>query len=313
MDGTAKQWGSKMHLTQCLKITKPLLQKNMSALWMLVAALFFSIMGAGIKLASAEYSVAEIIFYRNLIGLVIMSFIMWINRCSPRTPNWKMHLNRGIIGVTSMMLSFAAISMLPLATATTLNYTSSIWIAIMLAVAPLFHRHQVKPDTRLLIGIMVSFVGVVCLLQPTIRHNQLGGGFIGLLAGATAALAYMTVRELGYRGEPEMRTVFYFSAIGVVIAGVWMGLLGFHAHTKISILLLGVVGLSATLAQLALTRAYQFGNTLVSANFQYAGIIFATIFGIIIWGDHPNTLSWIGMLLIIISSIATTFLRQRST
>lgn len=294
-------------------MAKPLLRKNISALWMLVATLFFSIMGAAIKLAAAQYSVPEIIFYRSLIGLVIMSIIMQISGCSPSTPNWKMHLNRGIIGVTSMMLSFAAISMLPLATATTLNYTSSIWIAIMLTMAPLLHRHQVKPDTRLLIAIMVSFVGVVCLLQPTIRHNQLGGGFIGLLAGATAALAYMAVRALGRHGEPEMRTVFYFSAIGVVIAGVWIGLLGFHAHTKASILLLGVIGLSATLAQLALTRAYQFGNTLVSANFQYAGIIFATIFGIVIWGDHPNTLSWIGMVLIISSSIATTFLRPRST
>ena len=302
-----------MRLTQHLSAAQPLLKRNISALWMLVATLFFSIMGASIKLASAQYSVPEIIFYRSLVGLVIMGIIMRINRCSLNTPNWKMHLNRSIIGVTSMMLSFAAISMLPLATATTLNYTSSIWIAIILVISPLFRRHQIKPEPRLLIAIAISFIGVICLLQPTIRHNQLGGGFIGLLAGITAALAYMTLRELGCRGEPEMRTVFYFSATGVVIAGVWMALLGFHAHTKISILLLGVVGLSATLAQLALTRAYKFGNTLVSANFQYAGIIFATIFGIIIWGDHPNIRSWIGMLLIISSGIATTFFRPRPT
>lgn len=287
----------------------------MSALWMLAAAFLFSVMGVCIKFAASlyGYNTAEIVFYRSLIGLITMW--VWMRKQGEPiyTHNWSMHLHRSILGVTAMALFFAAITQLPLATAIALSYTSPIWIAIILALAPLVRKRHRPPDEKLLIAVFISFVGVICLLQPTIENNQLSSGLFALLGGLMAAFAYLTVRELGQRGESETRTVFYLSAVGIVASALWMSFSDLHTHTPNGILLLSGVGISATLAQLAMTRAYRLGNTILTANLQYTGVVFSAFWGRLIWHDHLNIMSWIGILLIICSGIASTLLRPPLT
>ncbi len=106
-----------------------------------------------------------------------------------------------------------------------------------------------------------------------------------------AALAYLQVRRLGQLGEPEYRVVFYFSLISAV-AGLFGALFverhagpGWRAPNATGILLLLAIGLTATTAQMAMTRAYRLGNMLVIANLQYIGIVFSSVWGILIWRD----------------------------
>lgn len=283
----------------------------MPALWMLVSALLFSAMGAFIKLASVQYTTAEILFYRSLMGLIIIWLYMYSRRESPRSIYWRMHLNRSFAGVLTMSLWFASFSLLPVATAMTFNYTSPIWMSCILIVNPLLRKQTVEIDIFLIFTILASFIGVVCLLQPTIANHQLLGSLLGLSSGIFAALAYLAVRQLGQYGESETRIVFYLSLTGVMVGGGWMLWSNTTPHTTEGVKLLLAVGVSATLAQLALTRAYRYGNTLLVANFHYMGIVFAAIWGALIWGDQYNTLSWVGMALIIISGVFATCLRMR--
>ncbi len=120
------------------------------------------------------------------------------------------------------------------------------------------------------------------------------------------ALAYVEVRQLGQLGEPEGRIVFYFSAVGMVCGLVWMLYSGVSHHTWHGAGLLLAIGILATLGQTSMTRAYKRGNTLLTANLQYAGIVFSSLWGILVWDDKLNWISWLGMVLIIASGIATT-------
>ncbi|MGO4153991.1 DMT family transporter [Cupriavidus sp. YAF13] len=282
----------------------------MQSLWMLFAAFAFSLMGVGVKLASEIYATGEIVFYRSLIGVIIMWTVLASSGTSVRTPHMAMHIKRSLFGVTALLLWFTSITMLPLATAMTLNYMSPVWIALILGAGAALTGTG-GADRKLIGAILMSFGGVICLLQPSVGHNQLTGGLIGLISGMFTALAYVEVRQLGQLGEPEGRIVFYFSAVGMVVGLAWMLYTGPSTHTWRGAGLLLAIGILATLGQTAMTRAYKRGNTLLTANLQYAGIVFSSLWGMIVWRDQLNWLSWVGMALIIASGIATTLTRAR--
>ncbi|MHA7681289.1 DMT family transporter [Cupriavidus sp. PET2-C1] len=282
----------------------------MQSLWMLFAAFAFSLMGVGVKLASEIYATGEIVFYRSLIGVIIMWTVLASSGTSVRTPHMAMHIKRSLFGVTALLLWFTSITMLPLATAMTLNYMSPVWIALILGAGAALTGTG-GADRKLIGAILMSFGGVICLLQPSVGHNQLTGGLIGLISGMFTALAYVEVRQLGQLGEPEGRIVFYFSAVGMVVGLAWMLYTGPSPHTWRGAGLLLAIGILATLGQTAMTRAYKRGNTLLTANLQYAGIVFSSLWGMIVWRDQLNWLSWVGMALIIASGIATTLTRAR--
>ncbi|MBP0621808.1 MULTISPECIES: DMT family transporter [unclassified Cupriavidus] len=283
----------------------------MQSLWMLFAAFSFSLMGVGVKLASDLYTTGEIVFYRGLISVVIMWVLLSSRGVPVRTPYMLSHIKRSVFGVTALMLWFTSITLLPLATAMTLNYMSPVWIALILGASAALAGTAGNADRRLVLAILLSFAGVICLLQPSVGKDQLTGGLVGLISGVFTALAYVEVRQLGQLGEPEGRIVFYFSLVGMIAGLAWMLISGVSPHTWYGVGLLLAIGILATLGQTAMTRAYKRGNTLLTANLQYAGIVFSSVWGMLIWSDQLNWLSWLGMGLIIASGIATTLMRAR--
>jgi S-adenosylmethionine uptake transporter len=150
------------------------------------------------------------------------------------------------------------------------------------------------------------------VLRPTLQPDQFVGALVGLLSGVTSALAYLQVSALSRVGEPETRTVFYFS-LGAVLAGalgmVFTGVSTWHWPSALWLL---PIGLLAVLGQLCMTRAYASGATLVVANLQYSGIVFAGIYSLTIFGDRLPLIGWLGMALIIVSGVTATVLRERS-
>ncbi len=291
----------------------------MQSLWMLFATFLFAIMGVCVKLASPLYSTSEIVMYRGLVGVLVLFCLIRFQRGSFKTSMPKAHLWRGVVGVISLWLWFYAIAALPLATAMTLNYMAPIWIALILFCAGWWHAKN-PIEWPLMGAITMSFVGVVLLLQPAFQSRQLTGAIVALISGMLSALAYLQVRKLGLMGEPEYRVVFYFSLVNVLagvfgnVASAGLGPVLWHPHTSgYGITLLLGIGLCATMAQMAMTRAYRLGKTLVVANLQYAGIVFSSVWGALIFGDIFNWHSWLGIAVIIISGLAATFYNSRST
>lgn len=278
----------------------------MNALWMLVAALLFSLMGACIKLASRQYGIADLVFYRSLFGVATLyAFVHW-RGLSLTTPVATMHLRRSLSGVAALALWFYATSRLPLGTAMTLNYTSPLFLALFVVGFALKARHAV--DWRLVGTILIGFIGVVFVLQPSFSQDEGGVALAGLASGVLSAAAYWNIRQLGRVGEPEWRTVFYFSLAGTVLGLAASLLTGFTAHDATGVGLLVAIGSTATLAQLAMTRAYARGHTLGISNLQYSAVVFATLIGVVVFGDRIATAGWIGIAIIIASGIASTAL-----
>jgi drug/metabolite transporter (DMT)-like permease len=278
----------------------------MQSLWMLVASLLFACMGVCVKLAAATHSPVEITFYRCFVSLLLMYGLVRLRGVRLATPHWRWHISRGVVGFSALFAYFYAITLLPLATAVTLNYTSAIFLAIYMALAGMRMRGGI------LGALVLGLVGVVLLLKPTLHADQLVGGLIGLGSGVMAGMAYFSVRELGARGEPEMRTVFYFSLVSSVCSGLWLLFSELHAvDLRSGLLLLGVASF-ATVAQLAMTRAYTRGKTLLSAALAYSTVIFSSLFGALFWGEVLTMAAWFAIGLIILSGIAATHFSRAS-
>jgi drug/metabolite transporter (DMT)-like permease len=284
---------------------------------MLLGAAFFATMGVCIKFASAHFNSAELVFYRGAIGILFLGAIARQQKVSLRTRYPGMHIWRAVIGTLSLSAWFYAIAHLPLATAMTLNYMSSVWVAAFLVGGTLIHwqpQEGKSPWSQgpLALTVIAGFAGVVMLLRPTMEQNQIFAGLIGLLSGFVAAFAYMQVMALGRVGEPETRTVFYF-AIGTLVAGaIGMGFAGVSEWDWQFAVWLIPVGVFASLGQLCMTRAYSQGATLVVANLQYSGIVFAALYSLFLFGDDIPMLGWAGMALIVASGIVATLLRARA-
>ncbi|KRC01249.1 hypothetical protein ASE11_06405 [Hydrogenophaga sp. Root209] len=287
----------------------------MQALWMLLASLFFATMGVCIKFAAAHFNSFEIVFYRGLVGMAFLVGMTRINGVSLRTSLPMMHVWRSIVGTISLTAWFFAIAALPLATAMTLNYMSSVWIATFLLGGALLMQGRNAPIRQqgpLFLTVLAGFAGVAMMLRPTLADNQVMGALVGLLSGIFAAFAYLQVAALSRAGEPESRTVFYFS-VGAVLAGalgmLFVGVSPLHWPSALWLL---PIGLLALFGQLCMTRAYSRGATMVVANLQYSGIVIAGIYGVVIFGDQLSLIGWLGMGLIIVSGIIATVLRTRA-
>jgi len=288
---------------------------------MLLASFVFAIMGVCVKLASEHASTSEIVIARGVVGVSVLLLLTRL-RGLPLTTHYPwQHAWRGFVGVSALWLWFFAIARLPLATAMTLNYMAPIWIAAIVFTLGWWHKTR-RFEWGLAAAIVTSFFGVALLLKPTIHAEQWVGGLSALISGFISALAYIQVKRLGQMGEPEYRVVFYFSASGVLgglISGLidnWWETGGLHLFAGLSprdFLLLFAIGITATIAQVAMTRAYRLGAMLVTANLQYTGIVFSSMWGILIWNDTLDMGGWLGILIILISGVAATFYNVRSS
>lgn len=274
----------------------------MQSLWMIVASFFFACMGVCVKFAAKVFPAPEIVFYRSFISLLMMLMLVRALGIPVTTPHWRFQLWRSVSGFASLLLYFYAIFMLPLATAVTLAYTSPLFLAVYLG-----WFGKVRLNGAMLGALALGFVGVVLLLRPTFHADQLLGGLIGLGSGMLAGLAYYNVKELGERGENEERTVFYFTLFSTVASGVWMTVSEFHRVDLLGGLLLLGVGVFGTVAQLAMTRAYKRGNTLMSASLAYSTVIFASLFGMLFWQETLSLSAWSAIALIVASGLVSTW------
>lgn len=279
--------------------------------WMLVASLLFATMSSFVKMSAADAGTFEIVFYRSLIGLIFISVVMFLQGQTPHTKHLFGHIKRSVLGTVSFTIWFFTMGHLPLGTAVTLNYTAPLFIAATFIVSALMH-HQ-KAPWSLAAAISVGFAGVCLILQPSVASDELPYALMGLCAGAMGPIIFFQIAQLGRLREPSLRIVFYFSLVGLIwgLAGcyiledglkmrdadVWLGLLG--------------VGITAVLAQVAMTRAYAYGNMMLTACFQFAVIPFAEIISVVFFNESLPPVALAGMLLILAAGCTASIITKR--
>lgn len=263
----------------------------------------FAIMGACVKVAAElGASLPEIVLFRGIPSVLLLYGWARMTGRTLRPKSWRLHVWRNLSGLTSMWLGFFALSRLPLPTAISLNYTAPLFIAGWMLVWGGSQRDPLR-----IIAVLAGFLGVLGVLRPSIERDQWFAALMGLGAGGFAAVAMMQIRQLGRLGEPEWRTVLLFS-LGVCLGGTTgQSLLGWRMLDAPVIGALVALGSAGLVGQLAMTRAFGLGSTLLTAALQYTTIIFAALLGVVVWGDRPTPLAWAGMALIVGSGLLSTW------
>lgn len=269
-------------------------------------------MGVCIKYAGAQHHLGEIVLFRGLPSIVILTLFATLQGQALFGQHLGLHARRNLSGSTAMWMGFYAIGHLPLGVATTLNYTSPLFMAAMLLWAT---RETLvwRQEWGRLAAVVVGFFGVLWIYNP-FQANQLSlvALLCGLGGGALGALAYMNVRLLGQAGEPEWRTVLLFSMTTSLTGLVSIMFWGFSEHyTARSVAALIGIGVFGMLAQLSMTRAFGRGQATLSATLQYSTIVFAALWGELLWQEHIGPSGFAGMAMVIAAGMLASYLGLR--
>lgn len=277
-------------------------------LWIVVATFFFSLMGSFVKLGANHFSSIELVFYRSFISLLFLLIYIVANQKEIKTPHLRKQIDRGVVGFLSLAFFFYAIAHLNLGSAMTLNYTSPIFLGFFL---PFISRQKIKKS--IFLCTIIGFIGALLILDPHGEWQSWFAGLVGLVSGIGAALAYIHVIQLGKLNEPDWRTVFYFTLVSTIASGLWIG---FTHHQKITIndiWILIPLGLSATIAQIAMTRAYRLGNTLTIGALSYLTIVFSSLISLMYFNETMRMEDIIGALMIILSGAIASNISLKSS
>lgn len=272
----------------------------------LFAFFLFAVMNVMAKMLSDHHSVIEIAFYRNLIATLPFLFIIFaLGRRDILVIRQKPGgiLIRAVLGTVSLIVTFGAFAAMPMADATAFLFTSSLFIP---AMGYFFLKEQVGKYRWA--AVIIGFFGVLIMLQPTGVVNMMGVG-LALTAAMMHATLQTILRHLGKFEKPETIT-FYFVMIGTVVAALPLPFVA-RPPTLEEIPLLFGVGLTGALAQWMLSIAYKNAPVSVVTVFNFSGIIWATLFGFVIWGDWPSSAIWIGGTIVIASNIFIVYRESR--
>lgn len=278
---------------------------------MLAAGAGFALMSVFVKLGSAVFSSQELVFWRSAIGMLVVAAMIAVRpghglRALAEGGQGWLHLRRGLVGFAALVAFFYSIVHLPVSVAITLNYTSPLFLALLM---PIWLGE--RPCAAQYLAVAFGFVGVVLLLQPWREEGNLVAGLAGLFSGFMAALAYIHVRQLGQRQEPEWRTVFWFTLICTVGALLLVLPAGWQWPRYGDLPLLLAIGAAATVGQLAMTRAYRRGKTVVVASLAYSTVVFGSLLDALIWKVELSPVAWAGIGVTVAAGIWAVLLENK--
>jgi len=261
------------------------------------AFFMFTVMNVFAKLLSATHSVIEIAFYRNLIACVpflVLVFVfgkrdILVIQSKPSLVGF-----RAVLGSLSLMTTFAAFSLMPMAETTVLLFTASLFIPVL---GVFFLRERVGPYRW--VAVAVGFIGVVIMARPTAHISAIGVA-VAITAAFMHATLQIVLRYLGRFERPETIT-FYFLVIGTLITALPLPFVAV-TPTMTEVPLLFGVGLSGAVAQWLISTAFRHAPAAVVTVFNYTGIVWSTLFGWLIWNDFPVPAVLIGAAVVIAAS-----------
>ena len=261
------------------------------------AFFMFTVMNMFAKLLSVNHSVIEIAFYRNLIAcLPFLVMIFGFGRREILVIRSKPSLVgiRATVGTISLCTTFTAYTLMPMADTTALLFTSSLFIPVL---GVIFLKESVGPYRWA--AVAIGFIGVVIMAHPSGEVNSLG-----ILVALTATLMHATLqiilRYLGRFESPETIS-FYFFVIGVFLTALPLPFIAVRPAMA-EIPLLAGVGLSGAGAQWLLSVAFRNAKASIVTVFNYSSIVWATLFGWLIWGDWPLPTVMAGAAVVIASN-----------
>lgn len=267
---------------------------------MLLSALIGALNGAVAKFLSQSMDPIEIVFYRNLIGVLIVLYSFKKFSVSIDTSKLHLLILRGVFGALAMVLFFYTIATIPLGEAVVLNKTSPFFVTILA-----YYLMKESITLRIFFALIIGFIGIVFIMKPfgveiSIEH------IFGVLGGFFAACAYATIKKI--KDIYDARVIMLsFMGIGVLIPlalFLFTPYVHFKIHTDILIWALIVfMAIISTASQWFLTRAYSISQASIIGVVSYSNIPFAIGFGVILGDSLPDLYTFLGIVLIVIGGI----------
>lgn len=275
--------------------------------YMLIASLLFAFMGASAKELSDSISSVEVVFFRNLFGVVLILFSIYRKPLVQEGGKPLLLIFRGLAGFIALLMFFYNIAEIPLAEAMTFSKTSTIFTAVF---AYFFVKE--KLGFKGWLGVFVGFIGILFITKfdgSSLDKTD----WLGILCGVGAALAYTSIREL--RKYYDSRAiVLSFMGIGTIGPLILMIISQFYTNASFDFMLstfvmpktedwiyIILLGLFATYAQIYMTKAYSCAKAGIIGTISYANIAFSIILGMILGDSFPDIWIVLGILLIVVS------------
>ncbi|CAH0496775.1 hypothetical protein NVSP9465_01820 [Novosphingobium sp. CECT 9465] len=265
----------------------------------LSATVMFALMLLLVKLTGERgIALPETLFWRQLLpALAIFGWLLargQLHRLKTKRP-W-VHARRALIGGTGMFLTLGVVRVLPLAEATVLGFTAPMF-AVILSVLLLKERVGVWRWSAVLAGLM----GVLVIAGPGGASLPMFGVAVGIGAAFMVALVTVQVRDLGRTEEP-LTVVFYFSALSAPLLGLFLFRTG-ASHDMTGWLMLGGIGLTGLVAQIAMTASLRYGSVSSVIVVDYIQLAWATLLGWLVFDHLPPASTWVGAPIIIGASL----------
>ncbi|WP_313929205.1 DMT family transporter [Pseudoxanthomonas sp.] len=269
-----------------------------AVLLMLAAVLMFALMDAGLKLLSAHYPPLQVAALRGLSSLPLVT--VWVLATVPARSllrvHWPLHLLRGALGVAMMAGFVYGLRTMPLSTAYAITFVAPLLVTAM--AGPLL-KEKVGAARWTAIGI--GLVGVLVILRPTGEGMLTGGGLAILVAAICYALGAITVRMLAQRDSTQAM-VFWF--VVLLSLGAWLlALPAWNPLQSQHLWIIAGVGVSGSLAQVALTEAFRRGEASLIAPLEYTALLWGVLLDVALWSVLPDGVTWIGAGIIVASGL----------
>jgi drug/metabolite transporter (DMT)-like permease len=265
----------------------------------IAAAATFAVAAALVKWIAPAIPTIQIVFFRSVVSLIALSPMIrregGLKVLATRRPGW--HVLRTLAGFGGMFTAFYGYARLPLAEVTALGFTMPLFLTAL--SIPLLGE---KVGIRRWSAVIIGFLGVLMILRPGAGAVPLGPAMIVVSGAVCWAVAMIAIRRMGEVGESSVVIVAWFSIGGTLLAGtltvfVWV------TPDPLQLAVLVGIGLVSTLAQLLMTEAYRRGEASIVAPFEYTGILWTTLIGLVIWDEQPAATMLAGVVMLIASGL----------
>ena len=271
-----------------------------AAFFMIISVTGFSVMDLSVKWTAGNYPIGEIMFFRMIFGIIPLVFAIpkerWKNLFETKKPG--LHFIRCFSGTCALFAVYASLHYLPLAQTVSLTFASPIFSTIL----SIFILHEVV-RTRRWMAIILGFIGVCVLINPFSNSFSIYM-MLPLIFCLFFAMVSISIRKLS-ETEPTYLVALYFTIFGIIASLFTIPLFGGWKlpTSSFDLFILSCVGVSGGIGNLALTSAFKNAEVSIVTPLKYLSLIYAVIFGYLIWGEIPTWNTYVGAILIVISSL----------
>ena len=282
------------------------MSKNILGLfYMLISVTFFSLMDVLVKV-TGEYALGEILFFRSLFGLIPIFFLIPKNRLKNfyKTQKISLHFYRSLFGTIAMASIFIALRNLELAETVAMTFAGPIFVTLF----SIFFLSEKVRLTRWS-AVVIGFIGVIFISRPGFETANIFYIFPIIFCLGFAAVCIL-IRKLTLYGESVWLIAFYFTLVSGLAGLATLPFGGWLIPTKIDFILLALIGIFGSVANLLLTQSYKLAEVSLTTPLKYLSLIYAIAFGFFIFQEVPSSYTILGAGLIVVSSLII-FTRER--